>query len=180
MKHKFLCLSLLFLLSSCHEERLYPIDYEKEHPEVLFDVNAQDARKVYEERKDHRFDASFSNQTANYSAKDEEGALMEYLIPLLDKEPMTQYDASIFDEMEYYYCFLIFYSKGSAKTPNCGYTFYLHQEHNCMEVIFFFHVYPQVDVEKIKYFSLSETEGTYIKGWIDEKLSEAPNIEISK
>lgn len=70
MKHKFLCLSLLFLLSSCHEERLYPIDYEKEHPEVLFDVNAQDARKVYEERKDHRFDASFSNQTANYSAKD--------------------------------------------------------------------------------------------------------------
>ena len=49
-----------------------------------------------------------------------------------------------------------------------------------MEVIFFFHVYPQLDVEKIKYFSLSETEGTYIKEWIDEKLSEAPNIEISK
>lgn len=180
MKHKFLCLSLLFLLSSCHEERLYPIGYEKEHPEVLFDVNAQDARTVYEERKDHRFDASFSNQTANYSAKDEEGALMEYLIPLLDKEPMTQYDESIFDKMEYYYCFLIFYSNGSAKTPNCGYTFYLHQEHNCMEVIFSFHIYPQVDVEKIKYISLSETEGTYIKGWIDEKLSDAQNMEISK
>ena len=164
MKFKWICMSLLLTLSSCNGQDEYILSYAKEHPEVLYGVNVEDAEKIYEQRKDHMYSSfcTYRTETSELrEANDENGSFMEYLIPLLDKEPS---DHNLNDvNFDFDYIFIVYYGYGKPRFPRCSYSFFFNMEKQLMFVVYSFDINNWEDEDDKRFYDLSSEEAKHIK-----------------
>ena len=92
---------------------------------------------------------------------------MEYLIPLLGKEPSPQ--SHINDgNFDCDYIFIVYYGDGKARFPRCSYSFFFNMEKQLMFVVYSYDINNWNGEDDKRFYDLSSEETKHIKARIDE------------